>query len=146
MRRLADDLAPGEEVRLDVHPHGISILRPVAIALLLVVVGGTLLLREADLHAVVGYVGAAAVVAGAFVGVRAVWRRERTRVLLTSEKLVVVHGILRRRAAAVRLSRVPALELEQTILGRVLGYGTLVAGDLEIPYVPEARRVRRLLG
>jgi hypothetical protein len=41
---------------------------------------------------------------------------------------------------------VPALEFEQGIVGRMLGYGTLVAGDFEVPYVPDARRIRRLLG
>src|SRR5215217_1336943 len=33
-----------------------------------------------------------------------VWRWERTRVVVTTEKLFVVHGTLRRRAAAVRLA------------------------------------------
>ena len=65
--------------------------------------------------------------------------------VLTTEMLVVVHGTLRRRAAAVRLSRIGAVELEQTLLGRLLGYGTVVAGELEIPYVPEPRRVAGLV-
>ena len=75
----------------------------------------------------------------------AVWRWERTRLVVTTEKLVVVHGTLRRRAASVRLASLGAVELEQTLPGRLLGYGTLVAGELEIPYVPRARRVCGLL-
>jgi uncharacterized membrane protein YdbT with pleckstrin-like domain len=82
---------------------------------------------------------------GAFVALRAVWNWERTRVVLTTEKLFVVHGTLRKRAAAVRLSRVGALEIEQSLLGRLLGYGTIVAGDLEIMYVPEPGRVYGLV-
>jgi len=81
----------------------------------------------------------------ATVALRAVWRWERTRVVLTTEKLFVVHGTLRRRAAAVRLSRLGAVEIEQGLLGRLLGYGTIVAGDLEIDYVPEPRRVYSLV-
>ena len=65
--------------------------------------------------------------------------------VLTTELLVVAHGTLRRRTAAVRLSRIGAVELEQTLLGRMLGYGTVVAGELEIPYVPEPLRVAGLL-
>jgi uncharacterized membrane protein YdbT with pleckstrin-like domain len=76
---------------------------------------------------------------------RAVWRWERTRVVLTTEKLFVVHGTLRRRAAAVRLARVGPVEIEQTILGRLLGYGTIVAGDLEITHVPRPERLVDLL-
>jgi hypothetical protein len=41
----------------------------------------------------------------------------------------------------VRLARTRTIEVEQTLLGRLLGYGTLIAGNLEIPYVREPRRV-----
>jgi uncharacterized membrane protein YdbT with pleckstrin-like domain len=85
--------------------------------------------------------GAILLVAAAIVALRSVWRWERTQVIVTTEKLYVVHGTLRRRAAAVRLSRINAIEIDQTLLGRLLGYGTLIAGDLEIPYVREPRRV-----
>jgi membrane protein YdbS with pleckstrin-like domain len=91
-----------------------------------------------------GLLGALLLGIAALIAFRAVWRWDRTRLVLTSEKLFVVYGIARRRAAAVRLSRVPALEWEQGPLGRVLGYGTLVAGDFEVPYVPA--RGRDLLG
>jgi uncharacterized membrane protein YdbT with pleckstrin-like domain len=82
---------------------------------------------------------------GAAIAVRAVWEWEQTRVVLTTEKLFVVHGTLRKRAAAVRLSRVGAVEIEQSLVGRVLGYGTIIAGELEIMYVPEPRRVYGLV-
>jgi uncharacterized membrane protein YdbT with pleckstrin-like domain len=83
--------------------------------------------------------------AGAGIALRAVWMWERTRVVLTTEKLFVVHGTIRRRAAAVRLSRLGAVEIEQSLVGRLMGYGTIVAGDLEIDYVPEPRRVYGLV-
>jgi hypothetical protein len=38
-----------------------------------------------------------------------------------------------------------AVELEQGLVGRLLGYGTVVAGELEIDYVPRVRRVCTLL-
>jgi len=48
------------------------------------------------------------------------------------------------RAAAVRFARIGPVEVEQGLVGRVLGYGTVIAGDLEVPYVPDPRRVGRL--
>jgi membrane protein YdbS with pleckstrin-like domain len=81
----------------------------------------------------------------AAIALRAVWDWEQTRVVLTTEKLFVVHGTLRRRAAAVRLARIGPVEIEQTLLGRLLGYGTIVAGDLEIEFVPGPRRVYGLV-
>jgi len=89
--------------------------------------------------------GAALLVAAALAAVTAVWRWDRTQVVLTTEKLFVVHGVVRRRAAAVRLERVGTVELEQTLLGRLLRYGTVVAGDLEISYVAEPREVYGLV-
>jgi uncharacterized membrane protein YdbT with pleckstrin-like domain len=86
-----------------------------------------------------GLLGAAAVFAAA-----AVLRWDRTILVLTTEKLFVVHGIVHRRAAAVRLGRVGAIEIEQGLLGRLLGYGTIVAGNLEIPYVARPGDVCRL--
>ena len=80
-------------------------------------------------------------VLAAVVAVRAVWAWESTRVVLTTKKLLVIHGTLRRRTASVPLSRVGPIEVEQSLLGRLLGYGTIVAGDLEVTYVPEPRRV-----
>ena len=45
----------------------------------------------------------------------------------------------------MRLERVGTVELEQTLLGRLLRYGTVVAGDLEISYVAEPREVYGLV-
>jgi uncharacterized membrane protein YdbT with pleckstrin-like domain len=60
--------------------------------------------------------------------------------VLTTEKLFIVQGIMRRRAAAVRLARVDRVEVDQSVVQRALGYGTLVAGGLVIRYVREPRR------
>jgi hypothetical protein len=66
-------------------------------------------------------------------------------VVVTTDKLLVLDGTLRRRSAAVRLRAIENLELEQSLTGRVLGYGTLVAGPLEIEHLPQPRSVYRLV-
>jgi hypothetical protein len=40
---------------------------------------------------------------------------------------------------------VQTIEIEQSALGRLLGYGTVVAGDLEISCVASPREVHGLL-
>jgi hypothetical protein len=82
---------------------------------------------------------------GALGAALSVWRWERTHVVVTTDKLFVVHGTLRRRGAAVRLARIATLEIEQSLAGRLLGYGTVIAGELEIPFVPHPRRVGTLV-
>ena len=90
-------------------------------------------------------IGAAVLAFAALTAVVAAWRWERTRVVVTTDSLYLSHGTVRRRESAVRLDRVGKLEIEQTLLGRLLGYGTLIAGDLEIPYVPQPRQLYGLV-
>jgi uncharacterized membrane protein YdbT with pleckstrin-like domain len=126
-----------EQVRLDERRHVVVLLGPFVRALGLAVGGISGFVLGWPLSAV----GVILLVLAAAIAVRAVWRWERTHVVLTTEKLFVVYGTVRRRAAAVRLERVGAVEVEQNLIGRVLGYGTVVAGDLEITHVPEPRRL-----
>lgn len=130
-----------ERVLVDERRHGIVLVRPLGRALLLAMLGvtGFALGWPASLP------GAVLLVAAAGYAVAAVWRWDRTHVIVTTEKLFVSHGIVRRRAAAVHLARVATVELDQSLLGRMLGYGTLVAGDLEVECVPRAREVSRVV-
>src|SRR5207253_6797505 len=134
-------LAAEELVRLDRRRHGVVLVAPFMRAFGLAVAGAAAVAAGWP----VSLPGPVLMLLGALVALRAVWRWERTHVVVTTEKLFVVHGTTRRRAAAVRLSRVGAVEVEQSLLGRLLGYGTVIAGDLEIPYVPEPRELARLV-
>ena len=87
---------------------------------------------------------AAAWLCAAVLAFATVWQWDRTSVVLTSQKLFVVYGIVREHVAGVRLDTVP-VEIEQGLIGRALGYGTVVAGELEIPHVPQPRDVYRFL-
>jgi uncharacterized membrane protein YdbT with pleckstrin-like domain len=64
---------------------------------------------------------------------------------VTRDELALVDGTVRRRSAAVPLARVGAVEVEQSLLGRLFGYGTIVAGELEIDYVPRPRELAAAL-
>jgi hypothetical protein len=128
-------------VRLDARPHGIVLAGPLAKALVLAGAGGALLALGRPLAPL----GALPLALAAAIALRAVWRWERTRLLVTDDEVRVVSGTLRRRAASVSRGRIGPVEVEQSLVGRVLGYGTLVAGDLEVPYVARPGEVARLL-
>jgi membrane protein YdbS with pleckstrin-like domain len=78
---------------------------------------------------------------------------EFARVLVTSEKLVHVHGILNRRIASTPLVKVSELTVSQPLLGRVFGYGSLVIdtpGGGELPlhglsYIPDPAAMYRMI-
>lgn len=130
-----------ERVCLTTRRHGIVLLRAFVRSFALLALGLGLLV----LGWPVSIVGAVLAGAAALLALVAVWRWHRTTIVVTTEKLFVVHGTLHRRAAAVRLARAGPIELEQTLLGRLLGYGTLSAGRLELDFVPAPREVYSLV-
>src|SRR5207237_2940241 len=74
--------------------------------------------------------GASLMAVGAAIGLAAVCRWDRTRLVVTTEKLVLEEGVVRRRESTVLLRALRAVTLERSLPGRVFGYGTLVAGPL----------------
>src|SRR5205823_1446304 len=132
---------PEEHVFLDARRHGIVLARPLSRAFVLALLGSAAFLGGWPISAA----GALLLVAAAFVATAAVWRWDRTHVVLTGERLFVLHGVVRRQAAAVPLTKVGSVEIEQRLLGRMLGYGTVVAGELEIRCVAKPRELGGLV-
>lgn len=139
-------LEPGEEVVYEERPHTAALAGPLLRALVFTAVGALLVLAGSVLTWGLGAVGALLLAVAAFLTLVEVWRWDRTQVVVTTEKLFIVSGLAQRRAAAVRLTRAGVVEMEQDALGRMLGYGTITAGNLEIPYVADPDRVCALAG
>jgi uncharacterized membrane protein YdbT with pleckstrin-like domain len=130
-----------ERVCFDVRRHGVVLMRPFLWATALGVAGLFLLAMPWPVP-----VAAPLVIGiGAVSAFAAVWRWDRTRFVVTTEKVFLVQGVTRKRASAVRLRGLRSISLEQSVLGRMLGYGTLHAGPLEVEHVPCARQARDLV-
>jgi uncharacterized membrane protein YdbT with pleckstrin-like domain len=131
-----------EEVCLIARRHGIVLARPIMRSILLAAIGVFLLTMPWVVAAALGAVVVGVAAAFTF---RAVWQWERTRLVVTTEKVYVVNGLLHRRAKAVRLGAVDAVELDQTLLGQLLGYGTVIVGPLSVGHISEPKQVCRLV-
>lgn len=125
--------------QFEAHRHGIALARPLLRALVLALAGGACFLAP---WPIVAAVGAVLFALAAVTAVVAVARWDRTHLVVTANAFVVEHGLLSRRTASVSLSGT-VFEVERTLLGRIFGYGTVLAGELEIDCVP--RRLTRLL-
>ena len=136
-------LVPGEQVKLETRPHHAALARPIGRALVLTAVGAIILLLGSPAAWALGAFGALVIFVGAALALGAVLRWDRTVLVLTSEKLLVRYGVVHRQGAAIELDRAGPIEIEQSVFGRLLGYGTVIAGDLEIPYVPESSSLFR---
>jgi uncharacterized membrane protein YdbT with pleckstrin-like domain len=134
--------AQDERIYLTARRHGIVLVRPLVRSALLFVIGVALFRLPG---VVAGAFGALLVIAASLFVLRAVWMWERTRLVVTSEKVYLVRGTLHRRARAVRLQAVDAVEVDQSLLGQVFGYGTVVVGPLAVGHVPEAKQVCSLV-
>ena len=124
---------------VEVHRHGIALARPLLRALTVALVGALCLWAPWTATAAAG---AVLLALAAAIAVIAVFRWDRTHLAVTGNALVVEHGFLSRKSATVSLNGT-VFEIERPLLGRILGYATVVAGELEIDCVP--RRLTRLL-
>jgi uncharacterized membrane protein YdbT with pleckstrin-like domain len=130
-----------EKVFLDARRHGVVLARPLGQALALAIVGGILLAFVWPL----ALAGSLLVLLGALLALRAVWNWERLHLVVTTERLYVVEGTIRKRARQIRLRKIDAMEIEQSAVARFLGYGTLLVGPLEIEHVPRPKEVTQLV-
>jgi uncharacterized membrane protein YdbT with pleckstrin-like domain len=124
---------------IEAHRHGIALARPLLRAFVLALAGAACFFAPWLPFAAAGAVLLALAALVAVVGVA---RWDRTHLAVTGNALVVEHGFLSRRSASISLKGT-VFEIERPLLGRVLGYCTVVAGELEMDYVP--RRLTRVL-
>lgn len=123
-------------MQLHARPHGVALARPLARAAVGALLGAACIVLGGGLYWVFNVIGAAVLGLSALLAAATVLEWDRTEVLVSPDLLRVRWGVLRRRTAEVRLERDDVVEIEQRLLGRLLGYGTLVAGGIEVPYVP----------
>jgi uncharacterized membrane protein YdbT with pleckstrin-like domain len=124
---------------VETHRHGIALARPLFRALVLALAGAACFLAP---WTPLAAVGAILLAIAALIAVVGVARWDRTHLTVTGNALVVEHGFLSRKSATISLNGT-VFEVERTVLGRILGYGTVIAGELEIDAVP--RKLTRLL-
>lgn len=131
-----------EEVYLDARLHGAVLARPIFRSTMLVLLGIVALLVP---YAAAAVVGAVLIAAGAFFTLRAVWQWERTHLVVTTEKVYLLNGTLHRRSKAVRLQMVDAVEVDQSLVGQLFGYGTVVVGPLRVGHIARPSEVCHLV-
>jgi uncharacterized membrane protein YdbT with pleckstrin-like domain len=79
---------------------------------------------------------------GVISGISAFLRRATTELAVTDRRVIFKTGIVRRHTMEINRSKVETVGVDQSILGRVLGYGTVsvrgTGGSFEpIPYIGE---------
>jgi uncharacterized membrane protein YdbT with pleckstrin-like domain len=121
MSYLTKILRPGEHVLADGKLHWIiysPIILWLAPAIIGVAVFGTGKLRVgANIFILFGCI---------LVHALAIWiRRRTTEIAVTDRRVIYKTGVIRRHTAEMNMDKVESVLVDQSILGRILGYGTI---------------------
>jgi len=125
MGYVEDNLMPGEAVTYRAHLHWVIYLRAALIALL----GLVLLVVEGLVGRTPGplaILGVAVLLVAALVWF-VQWVKSRTsEFAVTNKRVIVKVGLVRRDTLELLLSKVESIGVDQTVTGRIVGYGSIV--------------------
>lgn len=130
MSYVASILQPGERVIHATGPHWLLYLPAILLTLLAVAVEiwATWFLPSRDpLVVLIGRIIVPAVLLGAALVAwfPAFLRRATTELAVTDKRIVFKTGLLRRHTIEMNMDKVESVNVDQSILGRVCGYGTV---------------------
>jgi len=133
MRYIDRNLTAGETVVYETRLHWIVMLRSIIQAVIAVLLAGGILYYavsstaapDDQMHLMEG--GAAVlVVIAVILLVAGATRRNATEMAVTNHRVIVKVGLVGRRTVELLLSKIESIEVQETGLGRMLGYGTIV--------------------
>lgn len=143
-RNALDD---DEEILAELRPHAVYVVPPLLVVALAVAIAVVIAVHFPGAPVTVAWVLGAMVLFPALWAAARIVRWRAVRFLVTTTRLVYRRGVFRRDVVQLRLQRVAEVHCTQTILGRLIGCGSLVfevaTGDGPL-VVDDVRRPRSL--
>lgn len=138
MRYVRGVLQPGETVVHETRLHWLIYLRAIlALIVCGVLAGGAIVTAGAQqkISLALWIASAIFLLLALSAGLRAFVRRTTTELAVTDHRVIYKTGLLSRHTLEMNRSKVESVDVNQTILGRMLGYGTIIVrgtgGSLE---------------
>jgi uncharacterized membrane protein YdbT with pleckstrin-like domain len=133
MSYVEKHLIEGETVIYSTRLHWTVLVEPVLLGLLFGLPGAAMLVRSATgaggktVESESVMVGGAVLLLLALIFiVRGILERNATEMTVTNKRVVAKVGVAARRTVELLLSRVESIGVEETVMGRMLGYGTVI--------------------
>jgi uncharacterized membrane protein YdbT with pleckstrin-like domain len=133
MSYVEKHLIAGEKIVYTTRLHWIVLLWPIVLSLLFGVLGVALLASSANNHGVQTQSATPMMAGGLILLVVAVicigtgiLKRDATEMAVTDKRLVIKVGVAGRRTLELLLQKVESIAVEESLMGRVLGYGTVI--------------------
>ena len=133
MSYVERNLIEGEEVVFQTKHHWIVMLRsflPGAALDVAGIAGLIYVLTQKDWPAngrnAALLAAAVAVIAGSLLTLYGMMKRNATEMVVTNKRVIVKTGLLQRNTFEMLLSRIESIGVQEPVLGRMLGYGTVI--------------------
>jgi len=128
-------LQPGEQIIHRAELHWLVYGRAVLLLAVAAAVALAALRAPDDLRGVLDYAALAVLVLAILVALAAAIRRTSTELVVTNQRIIFKRGVISRHTVEMNRSKIESVDVDQSLLGRMLDYGTVVVrgtgGSLE---------------
>ncbi len=137
MRYVSRVLQPGETVVYATRLHWLIYGRAVVLAIIAVAlaIGTSFVADKPNINLALWIAAAIFALLALSAGLRAFLRRTTTELAVTDHRVIYKTGLLARHTLEMNRSKVESVDVDQTIPGRIFGYGTIIVrgtgGSLE---------------
>lgn len=143
MNYIETNLQPGEEIKYVAKLHFFLFMQPV----ILLLIGAFLLTAPKDVLPVIYYAGLLMLFFGLVSLVQRVLVKIGSAYAVTNKRVVLKTGVISRRAVELVLAKCEGLHINQSILGRIFGFGTITVTTGGVtssyPYIANPLAFRR---
>lgn len=143
MSYVQQNLNPGERILYSTHLHWIVLFRSILVDVIFSVAGLALIAwslagkhPERGEAQAAGIAGLILILFGAIILGIASFRRNATEMAVTNKRVIIKVGLLTKRTVELFLSKVESVAVEQTLFGRMLGYGGITLRGTGSTYEP----------
>lgn len=140
MRYVTKNLVPGETLLFETRHHWIVLLGPLLVSLLLAVPGVALLVGAISARSgkssfavsaavspqVLAMIGVILLLVALTIFGYGLAKRNATEMAVTNRRVLIKTGMASRRTLDLMLSKVESIGVEETFLGRIFGYGSVI--------------------
>jgi uncharacterized membrane protein YdbT with pleckstrin-like domain len=124
MSYLQQVLQPGESVRFRTNVHWFVYLPAIAALMIGLALGGWYYWN--DQYSLVLLLGALVFgTAGVLLAIAAWLKRFGTEIAVTDRRVIYKTGLIRRHTTEINMDKIESVDVDQSVLGRMFGYGTV---------------------
>jgi uncharacterized membrane protein YdbT with pleckstrin-like domain len=132
MSYVEKNLIPGEKLMYRTGVHWSVLFGSAIIAAIIAAPGIAVLAYRDDIAAKgipvngIAVVGIALIAVAAIIFAYSVVKKNATEIAVTDRRVIIKTGLTSRRSLEIMLAKVESIGIDETLMGRMLGYGTVV--------------------